>query len=83
MTTIELFDDPSRKSVGFGFLGRVGMALVEISQRREERRTVVKLSRKGPRLIRDMGLDPAAVYGALDGTWDEVQGDRFPRFDKV
>ena len=45
--------------------------------RRRERRLLVKLSRLDARQLRDMGFDPAAIYGALEGSWDEVHGDRF------
>lgn len=35
------------------------------------------LSRLPPHLIRDMGLDPARVYDAVEGTWDEVNPGRY------
>lgn len=39
---------------------------------RETHRTLIALSRKPPRLLRDMGLDPERLYEMLDGTPDEV-----------
>lgn len=39
---------------------------------RENHRALVELSRKPPRLLRDMGLDPERLYEMLDGTPDEV-----------
>ena len=42
-------------------------------RRREEHRRVAAISRLGPRLIRDMGLDPERIHEALEGTWEEVQ----------
>jgi uncharacterized protein YjiS (DUF1127 family) len=45
--------------------------------RREERRTIVAISRLGPHLIRDMGLDPERIYEELRGGWDEVDPASF------
>lgn len=39
---------------------------------RESHRALVALSRKPPRLLRDMGVDPERLYEMLDGTPDEV-----------
>lgn len=44
---------------------------------RQDRRTIVTLSRLDPRLIRDAGFDPDLIYEALDGTWDEIEPGRF------
>ncbi|WAJ28989.1 hypothetical protein [Antarcticirhabdus aurantiaca] len=40
--------------------------------RRRERRALVALARRDPRLLEDMGLDPETIYAALDGTTDAV-----------
>jgi hypothetical protein len=57
--------------------GGIAAALSGQIRRHQERRAIARLGRLSPRLIRDMGFDPAAVYGALEGTWDEVPGDRW------
>jgi uncharacterized protein YjiS (DUF1127 family) len=43
----------------------------------QERRTLVRLSRLSPHLIRDMGFDPDCVYDALEGSWDEIRPGQF------
>ncbi len=83
MTTIEMFkaarDEAPAASVETGFLSSLRQVFRTVARRMEERRTIVRLSRYNPHLIRDMGLDPEAIYGALAGTWDEVHEDRFPK----
>jgi uncharacterized protein YjiS (DUF1127 family) len=83
MATIEMFqtfrDEAPADSAGSGFLPRLRQAFRTMGRRIEERRTIARLSRLSPHLIEDMGLEPAAIYGALRGTWDEVNEDRFPR----
>jgi uncharacterized protein YjiS (DUF1127 family) len=84
MATIELFqsardDEAQAASHQAGFLSGPRKAFRAVRRRVEERRTIAKLSRLSPHLIRDMGLDPEAIRGALIGTWDEVHEDRFPR----
>ena len=41
------------------------------------RRTLRKLYRLSPRLLRDIGIDPAEVYGAFEGRLSEIHGDRW------
>jgi hypothetical protein len=41
-------------------------------ERRKWHRTVVRMSRLQPHLIRDMGFEPEAIYAAVEGGWDEV-----------
>jgi uncharacterized protein YjiS (DUF1127 family) len=53
-------------------LGTLRVGWRAMRRYRRLHRDLVKLSRKPPRLLRDMGLDPEQVYQALDGTWDEV-----------
>ena len=47
-------------------------------RRREEHRRVAAISRLGPRLIRDMGLDPERIHEALEGTLGGGPAGRFP-----
>lgn len=63
----------------YDFLGALGAGWQAFRQRRRERRDLVRISRLGPRIIRDIGLDPEEVYEALDGSWDEVEPIRFWR----
>jgi uncharacterized protein YjiS (DUF1127 family) len=83
MATIELFqsarDEAQAASREVGFLSELREAVRAVRRRVEERRTIARLSRLSPHLIRDMGLDPDAIRGALIGTWDEVHEDRFPK----
>ena len=44
---------------------------------RQQRQLRRKLYGIEPRLLLDMGLDPAQVYGADEGTLGEIHGDRF------
>jgi uncharacterized protein YjiS (DUF1127 family) len=39
---------------------------------REERRALAQIARLGPRLIRDIGLDPEQVRGQVGG-WDDLR----------
>jgi uncharacterized protein YjiS (DUF1127 family) len=82
MSTYDLFDTVSKTAAPErGIIDRLFSAIRRMIRRFEEHRTLVKLSRLDQRLIRDMGFDPAAIYGALEGSWDEVHGDRFRGFD--
>ena len=45
---------------------------------RRQHRTLVALSRMRPERLRDMGFEPAAIYAAVRGTWDEVPDTRLP-----
>lgn len=45
--------------------------------RREKRRTMALLTRLSDCQLRDIGIDPVALYGERIGTIDEVHGDRF------
>jgi uncharacterized protein YjiS (DUF1127 family) len=47
------------------------------NDRRRERQTLAQLSRYEPRLLIDMGFDPAEVYKATRGPWNEVDPWRF------
>ncbi|MCD7058288.1 hypothetical protein [Pelagibacterium xiamenense] len=46
-------------------------ALRHAIRKRRERWALVRISRRDPRLIRDMGLDPEEVYDAVPTSWDE------------
>jgi uncharacterized protein YjiS (DUF1127 family) len=39
---------------------------------RQQRRTLLALSRLHPRLIKDIGYEPDSVYRVLDSPWDEL-----------
>jgi hypothetical protein len=41
-------------------------------RRQEERRAIVAISRLGPHIIRDMGLDPERIHEELRGGWDAI-----------
>jgi len=77
MTPLEFSDRLYERRAGFDWLGMLRTAWRALRSRREERKTVVALSRLDRRLIRDAGFDPDLVYGALDGTWHEVAPGRF------
>lgn len=71
----------------YDFIGALGAGWRAFRQRRRERRTLIEISRLGPRVIRDIGLDPEQVYEALDGSWDEMEPLRLrwllPRASRV
>ncbi len=60
-----------------GLFGAVRARIRTVIRHQEEKRTIARIARFSPHLIRDMGLEPAAVYGALEDTWDEVPGARW------
>jgi uncharacterized protein YjiS (DUF1127 family) len=67
MTTIELNEpllEVSRANTDAGFIRRLFRRWRE---RREERATLLELSRMQPYLLRDIGIEPGDVYDALDG----------------
>ncbi len=77
MTVLTVSTDLPVDEVRYDFLGALIAGWRAFRQRRQERRTLVEISRLGPRAIRDMGLDPEQVYSALDGSWDEVDPSSF------
>jgi uncharacterized protein YjiS (DUF1127 family) len=79
MSTMEMFGAAADERIPTipGLAQDLRQIWVNFIARRQERRLMARLSRLDPHILRDMGFDPAAVYGALEGTWDEVHGDRF------
>ena len=53
----------------------------DLLARWQHRRLLVRLSRHGPRLLRDLGLSPEEVAAALEGSWDELHPERLRRDD--
>ena len=75
MTTIDIsatFDRPTP---------RIALAVPSfiptLIRRHRERRLLVLLSRLPPHLICDAGFDPDEVYGAVEGTWNEINPGRY------
>ncbi len=64
---------PAEHRVGSG----VGRLLHAFATRRRQKRDLVRLARVEPRLLRDMGFDPAVVREAVRGTWDEIDPGRY------
>jgi uncharacterized protein YjiS (DUF1127 family) len=80
MATIDLFEaNRSERPVRFGLLTPLLEAWQGYVRQVEEHRTIVRLSRLDPHIIRDMGFDPADLHAALEGTWDENPRRSFPR----
>lgn len=50
---------------------RLGHAARAAAHRYGDRHTVGRLARLDARLIEDMGFEPAAIYGAVEGSWDD------------
>ena len=73
MTTIDIAGGLDTQPVWQQLTGALGAIRQAFLRRRKERREIIAISRLGPRLISDMGLDPERVHEALEGTWDEVQ----------
>jgi uncharacterized protein YjiS (DUF1127 family) len=67
MATTDLAGRLRRRPARHGVADAVRDLWAAFLHRREERRTLVALSRLGPRAMRDMGLDPEQVYEALGG----------------
>lgn len=72
MTVQVLAADFRERRVRYDYLGTLIAGWQAMREHRQQRRIVVALSRLGPHLIRDIGLDPELVYEVLDGTWDEI-----------
>ncbi len=88
MSVIELRAHVPARAVRYDFLATLRAGWRAMLAHREERRTIVKLSRLPVHVIRDMGFDPESVYEALDGSWDEVDPanpyrDHLPRTGRV
>jgi uncharacterized protein YjiS (DUF1127 family) len=54
-----------------GLFIRLSQAARRAAHRLEDRHTVSRLARLDARLISDMGFEPAAIYGAVEGSWDD------------
>jgi hypothetical protein len=73
MTTIELNSTIRRQTSEHpNLLAVVREAFLAYVERRKWHRTVVRMSRLQPHLIRDLGFEPDAIYAAVEGGWDEV-----------
>ncbi|KXF77011.1 hypothetical protein ATN84_13580 [Paramesorhizobium deserti] len=87
MTAIELSARAREKTARYDFLGTLIAGWRAMRRHRQERRELVALSRRTPRVIRDMGFDPEEIYAALNSSWDEVDPARFhshlPKKEKV
>ncbi len=59
-------------------LPRLQRLWLQFVARHRQRRLMSRLSRLSPERLRDMGFDPAAVYAAVRGTWDELSDARLP-----
>ncbi|MGQ2901668.1 hypothetical protein [Neoaquamicrobium sediminum] len=76
MSVMEFRGPVHFRGARYDFLGTLRAGWQAMLAHREERRTIVKLSRLPVHVIRDMGFDPESVYAALDGSWDEVDPAR-------
>ena len=78
MATFDLFDginqdEPSRRlPIRTSLFAPFAEAWHTFHRRIEEQRILVSLSRKNPRLLRDMGFEPDEIYDTVRNTWDEV-----------
>ncbi len=80
MATIDLFEaNRSERPVRISLFAPLLEAWQAYVRQVEEHRTIVRLSRLDPHLIRDMGFDSADIHAALEGTWDENPRRSFPR----
>ena len=62
---------------------RAGRFIHAIADWRQKRRDLAKLARLDPRLVTDMGFDPAAIHEAVRNSWDEVEPGRYHSYDRV
>ncbi|MBB4000750.1 DUF1127 domain-containing protein [Aureimonas pseudogalii] len=73
MTAIIVSHRPADPGVyRFDLISTLRVGWRAMRRHREAHRILVALSRKPPRLLRDMGIDPERLYETLDGTFDEV-----------
>ena len=66
-----------RPSMELSFVRAVDRLIAVLAAWREKRRTIEMLTRLSDCQLRDIGIDPAALYGERVGTIGEVHGDRF------
>lgn len=83
MAVFDVSTPIARKSVDFGFFGRILASLKAARRTRDERRILINLSRLDRRVLDDMGFDADAIYEAVDGTWNDATDLRTPRLPKV
>jgi uncharacterized protein YjiS (DUF1127 family) len=82
MATFDLFDNihdgerARRIPAPASFFAPLVAAWQAYRRRFEERRIIVKLSRKDAHLLRDMGFEPDEIYDAVHSSWDEVPAAR-------
>lgn len=77
MTTYDLPETLDAASIRQrGLVTSVTLAVEAALRRRQERHLIAELSRRVPRLLDDMGLDPQAIYDAAEGTWDVLPASR-------
>jgi len=79
MTTMEMQHSLLRPATRIGIVSFVMTAFRGWRSASEDQRALRRLARMSPRLLRDMGFDPAEIYGAVDGTWDEVTPGTYRR----
>ena len=73
MTTIEISSHASTAPRGATIMNGLVAAMRDVIARERTRRSILMVSRFGPHLLRDMGLDPEAVHRALDdGDWTGI-----------
>jgi hypothetical protein len=82
MATYDLYETlgenepPRRIAAPGGVFAPLRAALWSYRRRLEEHRILIDLSRKDPRLLRDMGFDPEEIYDAVANAWDEARATR-------
>jgi uncharacterized protein YjiS (DUF1127 family) len=85
MSVIDIHDTPAAIDASAAGLRvpDVSAALARLwrrtARRVEERRTLLRLSRLSPHVVRDMGFEPELIAEALEGSWDEVDLARYLR----
>ena len=77
MTAIDFSVKYHEDLTRYDILGALRAGWQAFARRRQERRAIVAISRLAPHVIRDMGFEPEEIYGALNGTWDEVDPVNF------
>lgn len=85
MSTIEIGGFTARKSRNEARPRALAAALAGLwsryLKRRADRRTLRQLRRLDARTLRDMGFEPAEIYGTRIGTIGEIHGDAWKGLD--
>lgn len=65
-----------------GFFRAIARAFQTVGKDFADYRELVRISRMSPRMIRDMGFDPAEIYAAVEPDWGDVHNMRWRSLER-